>query len=49
MKMNGVVETDEVYLTVGLKGRNNSQWIKRLSRKPRPRDFRDMDVEYALK
>jgi transposase-like protein len=36
-KMSGVVEVDEVYVTAGLKGRNNSQRIKRLGRKPRRR------------
>jgi transposase len=39
-KMSGVVEADEVYVTAGLKGRNNSQRIKRLGRKPRRRGLK---------
>lgn len=38
--MDGVVESDEVYVTAGLKGRNNSHRIKRLGRKPRRRGLR---------
>jgi transposase-like protein len=38
--MSGAVESDEVYVTAGLKGRNNSQSIKRLGRKPRRRWLR---------
>jgi len=39
-KMSGVVEADEVYVTAGLKGRNNSQRIKKLGRKPRRRGLK---------
>ena len=32
--MRGCVESDEIYVTAGLKGRNNSQRIKRIGRRP---------------
>ncbi len=35
VKMGGAVEFDEIYLTAGLKGRNNSHRIKRLGRAQR--------------
>jgi transposase-like protein len=37
VKMGGAVECDELYVTAGLKGRNNSQRIKRFGREPRCR------------
>jgi len=40
VKMGGAVECDEVYVTAGLKGRNNSLRIKRLGRKSRRRGLR---------
>lgn len=40
VKMSGAVECDELYITAGLKGRNNSQRIKRLGRKPRCRGLK---------
>jgi len=33
IKINEVVESDEIYATAGLEGRNNGQRIKKLSRK----------------
>ena len=38
--MNGVVESDEVYVTAGLKGRNSNERIKRLGGKPRCRGLK---------
>ncbi len=38
--MDGSVESDEIYVTAGLKGRNNSHRIKRLGRKPRRRGLK---------
>jgi len=40
MRMGGAVESDEVYVTAGLKGRNNSERIRRIGRKPRRRGLR---------
>jgi len=40
VKMDGAVESDEVYVTAGLKGRNNSRRIKGLGRRPRRRGLR---------
>ncbi|MGC8947937.1 MAG: transposase [Thermoprotei archaeon] len=40
VKMSGAVKSDEVYVTAGLKGRNNSERIKRLGRKPRRRGLK---------
>jgi transposase len=40
VRMDGAVESDEVYVTAGLKGRNNSHRIKRLGRRPRRRGLR---------
>jgi hypothetical protein len=40
MRMGGAVESDEVYVTACLKGRNNSRRIKRIGRKPRRRGSR---------
>jgi hypothetical protein len=40
MRMSGAVEFDEVYVTAGLKGRNNSERIRRIGRKPRCRGLR---------
>jgi len=40
MRMGGVVEFDEVYVTAGLKGRNNSERIRRIGGKPRRRGLR---------
>ena len=39
-KMDVAVESDEIYVTTGLKGRNNSERIKRLGRKPRRRGLK---------
>ena len=39
-EMDGAVEVDEVYVTAGLKGRNNSPRIRRLGRKPRHRGLK---------
>ena len=38
--MNGVVESDEIYVSAGLKDRNNSRRIKHLGRKPRCRGLK---------
>jgi len=43
MEICGAVESDEVYVTAGLKNRNNSERIRRIGRKPRRRDLRSMD------
>jgi hypothetical protein len=43
MEICGAVESDEVYVTSGLKGRNNSERIRRIGRKPRRRDLKSMD------
>ncbi len=40
VRMNVAVESDEVYVTAGLKGGNNSHRIKRLGRKPRRRGLK---------
>jgi transposase-like protein len=40
MRMGGAVESDEVYVTAGLKGRNNSERIRRIGRKPRRRGLK---------
>lgn len=40
VKMDGAVESDEIYVTAGLKGRNNRDRIRRLGRKPRRRGLR---------
>ena len=40
MGMEGPVESDEVYVTAGFKGRNNSLRIKRLGRGPRRRGLK---------
>jgi len=40
VKMSGDVECDELYVTAGLKGRNNSTCIKRLGREPRCRGLK---------
>ena len=40
VRMGGAVESDEVYVTAGLKGRNNSHRIQRLGRRPRRRGLR---------
>lgn len=40
VEMDGAVESDEIYVTAGLKGRNNSDRIRRLGRKPRRRGLR---------
>jgi hypothetical protein len=40
MEMSGAIESDEVYVTAGLKGRNNCQRIRRIGRKPRRRSLR---------
>ena len=40
MKMCGAVESDEVYVTAGLKGRNNSGRIMGIGRKARRRGLR---------
>ena len=37
VRMDGAVECNEVYVTAGLKGRNNSSRIERLGRRPRRR------------
>ena len=39
-RLEGVVEMDEAYQTVGLKGRNNSDLIKELGRRPRRRGLK---------
>jgi transposase-like protein len=40
VRMSGAVECDELYVTAGLKGRNNSQRIKRSGREPRCRGLK---------
>jgi transposase-like protein len=40
MGMRGAVESDEVYVTAGLKGRNNSERIRRIGGKPRRRGLK---------
>ena len=40
VRVGGAVECDEVYVTAGLKGRNNSHRIERLGRKPRCRGLK---------
>jgi hypothetical protein len=42
MRMGGAVESDEVYVTAGLNGRNNSERIRRIGRKPRRRDLKSV-------
>jgi hypothetical protein len=40
VKMGEDVECDELYVTAGLKGRNNNMRIKRLGREPRCRGLK---------